>query len=230
MSIEKLKSIDQSKIKDENLKAKINEAIATFDGVDDLSSSEENFIANLAKKAGKHIEDNDEEAQKKIAEKEARETEEKEQEKNRKAAELINSITLPHAEYLKEKGIEKSQLPADIRQKIIVLDAQKARLIKNPDNEKLKQSIINLSEKIKQHIMNKDEEKKSQETAEAEKKAAEEATAQAKAAEEKANSEKAAAEEAEKAQVQAKETEEANKKKDREGVYENEFLKSRFGV
>jgi hypothetical protein len=224
MNIEKLKALDQSLIQDERIKTQINDAISTFDGIEDLNASEQAAIDKVYNRAAKHISDNDQQTiLKKQQEEEALKNAEAE-EKEKKASAVISALVLPHKEYLKETGLS---LPAGMKQREVIIATQMAKLKKNPDNENIKQSILNLSQKLKTDIMSKEQDDANAKAAAEAKIKADADAAAAKAKEEADAKVKTDGDAAEKAKQEAEKAEAA--KIEEEGAYGNSYYKSRFG-
>src|SRR3989304_8541029 len=70
MSISKLKQIDQTKLTDESLKAKVIDFINEYEGVENVSATEQSVIDKLTDKANKHIQANEEAEAKRIKDEE----------------------------------------------------------------------------------------------------------------------------------------------------------------
>lgn len=151
--IEKLKSL-QSQVTDESLKSKIQTALDTWQDVPEteLDEKEKSIITNLINKAETNL---NSEAEKKNIENEEMEKGKITEEKNRKK-QLVSSLSFPHIDYIKT---EQPVLDIEIKKKITGWNLQYGKLKANPDNEKIKEKVLQSSQNIKKSIMSKEQEK-----------------------------------------------------------------------
>src|SRR3972149_5170538 len=159
MSISKLKQIDQTKLTDESLKAKVIDFINEYEGVENVSATEQSVIDKLTDKANKHIQDNEEaeakrikdeeEAEaKRIKDEEEAEQEKLNQEKQLKLKQMAETVQYPHLEYLKSVNKTINDYSKEIKQKHLGWNLLAKKYEKNPENEKAKETAITASNKL----------------------------------------------------------------------------------
>lgn len=166
--LEKLKSLDLTKITSESIKDRINKAIETYDEVNNATYQKliDSANANITA-AEEAIKDAEHKEQERI-EKEAKNKADAEQaeikriederiakeeeEKKLKTKQMIDNLVIPHLKYLASQNKTIADLPKELKAKNNGVNMLHQKLKKNPENESLKASVLSASEKLLNEI------------------------------------------------------------------------------